>query len=83
MMIPEDIDRAEKNMSRYAKQHHILTVMANYASDTGGYSTAGRSAIWDETGSHVAQAGVQGECLVLASGNANDWAGRVLSVSVD
>lgn len=82
MMIPEDINRAWENMSRHARQHHMVTVMANHASDTGGHVTAGRSAIWDERGTLIANAHGVGECLVMAWRSEHGWEGSVAGIPV-
>ena len=54
--------------------------MANYASATGGYPMAGRSAIWDESGTIIAQAAATGESLVLAKDTPNGWTGRLVKM---
>jgi len=74
---PNGIIEAETNMAQYATKYKMLTLMANYASPTGGYSIAGRSAIWNEQGKMLAQAGSSGEHLVLATYTSQGWVGRV------
>jgi len=77
---PRGIGAAEANMARYARDHKFLAGMANYATDTGGYSIAGRSAIWNESGDVVARAGETGECLVIAESVTSGWDGRIVCV---
>ncbi len=79
-MTPEDIGRAESNMSKHAKQYGMLAVMANYASATGGYPIAGRSGIWNEAGNVVAQANGTGECLIFTTDTGDGWTGEVVSM---
>ena len=76
----DDIGRAETDMSQHARDHTLLAAMANHASSTGGYSIAGRSAIWNEFGDVVARAPESGECVVIAKENAVGWAGHVISL---
>jgi predicted amidohydrolase len=76
-MTPGGIGESEAEMSGHARRYQFLTVMANYASSTGGYAMAGRSAIWDECGKLVAQAAATGECLVLAGATPEGWTGSV------
>jgi predicted amidohydrolase len=76
---PDEIGAAEANMAAYAKQHAMMTIMANYASPTGGFPTGGRSAAWDESGRLMARAQSHGECLVLACRAATGWTGRVVN----
>ena len=80
MMIPEDIGRACDNMAHYAKKHRMLAVMANYASETGGYKTAGKSGVWNTDGNVIAQAPGSAEFLVLACRDESQWAGHVIEV---
>ena len=77
-MTPGGIGEAEINMATYASRYGFLSVMANYASPTGGYQMAGRSAIWDESGSRVAGADTKSECLVLAKTTTKGWRGDVV-----
>jgi predicted amidohydrolase len=63
---PEEMAAAEATMAAHAKQHGMLTVMANHAAPTGGFTMAGRSAIWDEAGGLIVQAAGPGEWIVLA-----------------
>ncbi len=79
-MTPNGIAEAETNMADYARRYGLLSVMANFASSTGGYPMAGRSAVWDEAGSIVAQAEGLGECLVLAEATSAGWQGQVVTV---
>lgn len=75
---PADVAQREVSMADYARQHGMLTVMANYASPTGGSPMGGRSAAWDERGTLLARAEPQGECLVLAQSTADGWAASVV-----
>jgi len=78
---PKGIGTAEANMARYARDHNLLTAMANYATDTGGYAIAGRSAIWNESGDMVARAPESGECIVIAKADPAGWTGRVVAMN--
>lgn len=78
---PKGIGEAEANMARYAREHELLAAMANYATDTGGYSIAGRSAIWNEAGDVLARAPESRECLVIAESDPAGWTGRVVSTN--
>lgn len=77
---PKGIAEAEAAMSCYARQYRFLAVMSNYASATGGFPMAGKSAIWDESGTLVAQAAATGESLVLAQSTPQGWVGQVVSM---
>ena len=77
-MTPRGIGEAETNMSSYAKKYQMATIMANYASEAGGFKMAGRSGMWGENGELVVQAPDNGEFLVLAEQSNNDWSGKIV-----
>jgi len=64
----------------YAGQHAMTVLMANHGGATGGWESAGRSAIWGPDGSLVAAATGAGELLVIARRDAEGWAGQVVPV---
>lgn len=66
-------------LERYAKDCAMLVVMANHGGTTGGWKSAGRSAIWDSNGALVAVAPGDGECIVWAKQENGRWHGQVLS----
>lgn len=64
----------------YAATHNMGVLLANHASDSGGYAVAGNSAFWAPGGQLLAQADGQGDCLVIAEQH-QDWRGRVVPVA--
>jgi predicted amidohydrolase len=50
----------------YARDHAMVVLLANYCGVTGGETSAGRSAIWSNDGSILAQANANDEALVIA-----------------
>ncbi len=79
-MTVADIDKAYGNMSRYCIQHHMLAVMANHATNTGGYTTAGMSAIWDSTGQLLANVEGSGRVLVLVCKHDDGRTGKTIMI---
>lgn len=77
---PRGIDETFEIMSRYGSRHNMVTVMANHANNTGGYTTAGRSAIWSNTGKQLTMADGTGRYLVLASERDNEWIGKTIKI---
>jgi predicted amidohydrolase/LPS sulfotransferase NodH len=65
-------------LQTYASKHGMLVVMANYSKHTGGWTPAGKSAIWDEEGQQVTKADGTENALVLATRHAEGWRGRVI-----
>ncbi len=53
-------------MAGYAKTFNMGVLLANHAFDTGGYTSAGASAVWMPDGQLLAAADGQGELLVIA-----------------
>lgn len=64
----------------HAVRHAMPVLMANHGGPTGGWQSAGRSALWDECGQLVLEAG-EGECLLLASRGAGGWQGRLVEAA--
>lgn len=53
-------------LSGYAKLFSLGILLANHAFDTGGYTSAGRTAVWLPDGQLLLEAPGQGELLLLA-----------------
>jgi predicted amidohydrolase len=68
------------NLQRYAVQYGFATLMANHGGPSGGYVSAGKSALWSREGKLVIAAPGAGSYLVIASGNAKGWSGELLAV---
>ncbi|WP_085707440.1 carbon-nitrogen hydrolase family protein [Pseudomonas sp. B35(2017)] len=64
----------------YAREHGMTVLMANHGGETGGWQSAGRSAIWAEDGALVVAAPGAGSCLVVARRRAGVWQGQVTAV---
>jgi predicted amidohydrolase len=54
------------HLKGYATEHRMVVVMANHASPTGGWATAGLSTIWDERGREVVASPADGETILIA-----------------
>lgn len=54
-VIPSDLEGEVTKLSRYAAQHRMMTALANFGGPSGGLRSAGRSAIWSETGALLVQ----------------------------
>lgn len=66
----------------YARHHTMTVLMANHGGVTGGWESAGRSAIWGPDGSLLVAAPGTGEWLVIVRRDANGWAGQVMPVAM-
>ena len=65
-------------LHRYAAEHQMLVLMANYGAPTGGWVSAGRSAVWVPGGRLLAEAPAHGEAVVVARHTGVEWEGRVV-----
>jgi predicted amidohydrolase len=80
MLDEEGYGRKAPLMPRYAREHGMAVLLANYAGQTGGEISAGKSTIWDERGEVVAASAGNGEELVVAEKRNGAWAGAVVEV---
>ncbi len=68
-------------LKAYAAEHRMAVLMANHGNSTGGWESAGQSAIWAEDGCLVASAKGGGDLLVIAKHEQGTWSGKVLNVA--
>lgn len=66
VITPGGYDKEAARLSGYAKLFILAVLLANHAFDTGGYISAGRSAVWLPDGQLLLEAPGQDELLVLA-----------------
>ncbi|MEN5094949.1 carbon-nitrogen hydrolase family protein [Pseudomonas protegens] len=57
----------------YARDHGILVLMANHGGPSGGWSCAGRSAIWGTQGQLLGAVEGVGEALLIARRDGRQW----------
>jgi len=67
-------------LRQYAEELKIGTLLANHATPSGGYDTAGRSAFWAPGGAQVVEADGPGSYLVIAQENKGSWQGRAIAI---
>lgn len=80
VLMMDGYDEAARQLQSYASKHSMAAIMANYAAPTGGYTPAGKSAVWDDTGVMKARADEMGDALVLLIKENQGWSGRFLSL---
>jgi predicted amidohydrolase len=79
VLITEDgYSRDSAQLRHYARLHRMAVVMANHSAPTGGWVSAGRSAIWSEEGHLVAASRGTEEALVIGRKRRGSWDGVVL-----
>jgi predicted amidohydrolase len=65
----------------HARRHGMAVLMANHGGPTGGWTSAGRSAFWDEDGRLVAAVPGTGDRLLVATRTDGRWDGFVEPVT--
>jgi predicted amidohydrolase len=66
-VIPSEIDEEVTRLTRYAAQHSMMVALANFGSPSGGLASAGRSAIWSETGELLVQLETNGAGIAVVT----------------
>lgn len=79
--IPEHVAITMAGLKSYAEQHTMTVVYANHGGPTGGLPSAGRSAIWSDSGELLVQLGPSGTGLALATEKDGQW--RAEAVTLD
>ena len=64
----------------YAQTHSMVVLMANHGGATGGWESAGRSAIWSAGGFLIAAAPGAGDLMVVARRDTDGWNGQIVPV---
>jgi predicted amidohydrolase len=57
----------------YARRHRMAVLLANHGGPTGGWTSAGRSAFWDERGRLIAATPGPGDALLVVRAGADGW----------
>jgi predicted amidohydrolase len=65
----------------YAQRHCMAVLLANHGGPTGGWTSAGRSAFWDEQGRLVGAVPGSGDALLIATAGSGGWHGDSVPVA--
>jgi predicted amidohydrolase len=76
LVTPDGYNKDATKWARYAVEYGMLVAVANYNKPSGGFASAGKSAIWYEN-YLLAQAGETEDALVLAEKTNGLWVGQV------
>lgn len=80
-VIPSDYDGEVAKLSGYAVQHRMLTALANFGGPSGGLQSAGRSAIWSETGELLVRLDANGSGVAVVTETAQGCQTRAVMVA--
>lgn len=67
-------------MQGYAAKHKMAVIMSNFGNTNGAWDTAGKSAIWDESGRLIVVADRDEDVLVIAERCNDVWTGKRVTV---
>jgi predicted amidohydrolase len=77
-VIPSDYDGEDAKLSDYARQHRMLTALANFGSPSGGLRSAGRSAIWSEAGELLVRLDANGSGVAVVTETSEGYQTRAV-----
>lgn len=80
-VIPSDYDGEVAKLSHYARQHRMLTALANFGGPSGGLRSAGRSAIWSETGDLLVRLDANGSGVAVVKETPEGCRARAVMVT--
>jgi predicted amidohydrolase len=77
--IPLDLERTTSALKTYAVRHSMAVAFANYCGVSGGLASAGRSAIWSDSGESLAELDALASGVVIASETQSGWYARAIA----
>lgn len=80
-VIPSDYDGEVAKLSDYARRHRMLTALANFGSPSGGLRSAGRSAIWSETGELLVRLDANGSGIAVVTESPEGYQAHAVMVA--
>ena len=81
MIVEDEYAPKAALLKNYALEHKMAVLLSNYSGVTGGWESAGKSALWSEAGQLVAASTGTEEALVVGTKQNGVWNGIVLSLS--
>jgi predicted amidohydrolase len=79
-VIPSEFETEVSNLGTYAARHGMAVAFANYGGPSGGLASAGRSAIWSESGELLVRLGATGAGIAVAVEGDGGWRGRTVTL---
>ena len=79
-VIPSEFDGEVSKLRGYAVQHSLMVALANFGCPTGGLVSAGRSAIWSETGELLVQLAANGSGVAIVTETEPGRRARAISI---
>jgi predicted amidohydrolase len=80
-VIPSELDGEAARLGTYAAQHSLAVAFANYGGASGGLRSAGRSAIWSQTGELLVRLEASGPGVAVAVESHAGWRARAVMLA--
>jgi predicted amidohydrolase len=77
---PEGYVKDSDLLRKYARKYTMGVALANFGGESGGFMSAGKSAIWSDAGERVAGLDGLGEGLVIAKKINGKWSGKSMII---
>ena len=77
---PEGYSKDSHILKKYARKYSMGVALANFGGESGGFMSAGKSAIWSDAGEKVAGLDGLGEGLVIAKKINGKWSGKSMII---
>ena len=80
---PQGYEKDSRLLQDHASGHGMAVGMANFCGESGGMESAGRSAMWDESGRLVIEASDSREELIVVEKRSTQWQGATFQPSTN
>jgi predicted amidohydrolase len=72
------IPKAHQSLSNYAKKYNMNILMSNFAGESYGSLSGGKSAFWNKNGELIAQMNDSDSGLLVLECKNNNWTGKII-----
>ncbi len=80
---PKGYDKDAEILQSIATKYKIPVFLANHSEKTGGFDTAGKSAVWDNQGTLLVQIPDTRNALIIAALDQNKWQCNIIDVNIN
>ncbi|QKX04958.1 carbon-nitrogen hydrolase family protein [Aquimarina sp. TRL1] len=81
LITPGGYEADEVLLKRYAMNYNLTVMMSNHGGPSGGYESAGKSAVWSSKGNRIGMLESEGEGILLASKEGDSWKCEVIKTN--
>ncbi len=80
---PNGYDKDAEILKSIAVKYKMPVFLANHSEKTGGIDTAGKSAVWDNQGTRLAQIPDTRNAIIIAALNQNNWNCNIIDININ